>query len=443
MPSPSLVSRLALVPLALLVAATVAPLAAQPVRLEAVVVDAESGDALPGATAQVAGTLRGDAADSDGRVELALDGLPAEVVVRFVGYLPSTLLFRPGDAEDGVIRRTVRLTVSPYELGEAVVSAEPPGETIWRRVLARKRQLAGFMGGYSAETYTRLLHLRDGWLDVRPTPIRLTESLSTLAWRPGSGLREEVVARRRRPEGGPFRWADVGPVPDVLFEDWLWLDGRRVMGPAHPDAFSAYSFRMGETLERDGVRLLELAVVPKRAGLLAGRIRVVETLWVVAEADLRAGQGPSGSAIQGFDAEHHWRYASIWSGNRFRDSLWLPVEYRREGSVDAGVPGYDVPLVRFRQLSRIGQHRLGARPSDVSTTRRFYSPGGVYSGADVYRLARASAPLDSLEALADSSALLGRVELKEMLKPQEGISISLFGISLSKALGFDVEGSDD
>lgn len=436
------VPRFRLAPLALLV--LVSPLAAQPVRFEARVVDADSGEPLPGATAQVEGLAGGDASDSDGNVMLTLDALPAEVIVRFVGYAPARLSLLASEVRDGVIRRVVRLSVAPYILGEVAVSAEPPGERIWRRVLARKRDLMGRMGGYSAEAYTRLLLLRDGRLDVRPTPIRITEQLSNLAWRPVVGLREEVVARRRRPDGGPFRWADTGPIPDMLFEDWLWLDGRRVMGPGHPDAISAYAFRLGETVEADGMRFLELAIIPRQQGLLAGRIRVVDSLWVVAEADLRAPFGPGGSAVQGFDAEHHWEYASIWAGNRLRDSLWLPTLYRREGRVDVGVPGYDLPLVRFRQTSRVGQHRLGARNADLTIQTRYRNPGAVYAGMDVYQLPRSRAPLDSLEALADSSALLGRVQLREMLKPQEGLTFTLFGVpAVTKVLGFDVEGSDD
>lgn len=406
--------------------------------------DSETGEPLPGATAQEEGTSGGDAADADGRVSLELEGLPAEVIVRFVGYAPARLSLRPSDASEGVVRRVVRLSVAPFLIGEAVVSAEPPGERIWRRVLARKRELSGYMGGYSAEAYTRLLHLRDGWLDLRPTPIRITEQSSNLAWRPRVGLREEVVSRRRRPDGGPFRWADTGPIPDVLFEDWLWLDGQRIMGPGHPDAIQNYAFRLGETVEEDGLRFLELAVVPRERGLLAGRIRVVDTLWVVAEAHLRAPFGASGTSVQGFDAEHHWEYGSIWAGDRLRDSVWLPTVYRREGRVDVGVPGYDVPLVRFRQYSAISLHRLGARRGDLTIRTRYRNPRGVYGGTDIYQFARSLAPLDSLESVADTSAALGRVRLGDMLRPQEGLQISFFGINaLRSLLGFSVEGSDD
>ncbi|OZC02547.1 carboxypeptidase-like regulatory domain-containing protein [Rubricoccus marinus] len=420
-----------------------APLAAQPVRFEAEIVDADDGTPLPGATAQVEGTDRGDASDASGRVVLTLETLPADVVVRFVGYASATLSLKPGDARDGVIRRVVRLSPAPYVMGEVAISAEPPGERIWRRVLARKATLARQIGSYSAEAYTRFLLVRDGRLDVRPVPIRLSESLSNLAWLPVSGLREEIVARRRRPDGGPFRWADQGPIPDLLFEDWLWLDGQRILGPGHPDAIRHYAFRLGETVEVDGMRMLDFAIVPRGPGLLAGRIRVVDSLWVVSEATLRASIGASGAAVQSFDAEHRWTYEPVWAGTALRDSLWLPAAYVREGRVDAGVLGMDFPAVRFRQRSQVSLHRVGGSGADVSTTQRFWSPAGVYGGNDPYRFARRSMPLDSLEVRADTSALLGRVELKEMLKPQEGIGIGIFGIQLGGLRGFSVEGEDD
>jgi hypothetical protein len=171
---------------------------------------------------------------------------------------------------------------------------------------------------------------------------------------------------------------------------------------------------------------------------------VVDSLFVVAEASLRAGDVPSGGAIQGFSAEHRWRYAPVWAGNAVRDSLWLPAEYWREGTVDAGVPGLDFPMVRFRQRSVVSLHRVGDGGTDVTWTQRYRSPRAVYNGLDVYLQARQGAPLDSLEAKANTSALLGEVALKEMLKPQEGFTLTLFGIpAVSKILGFDVEGRDD
>ncbi len=92
----------------------------------------------------------------------------------------------------------------------------------------------------------------------------------------------------------------------------------------------------------------------------------------------------------------------------------------------------------------MGLHRVGDAPAEVTWAQRFRSPAGVYGGRDAYIRARRALPLDSLEAKADTSALLGRVRLKDMLKPQEGLVLTIFGIpAVNKILGFDVEGKDD
>ena len=415
---------------------------AQPVRLDALLVDAETGAPLPGATVQVEGEATGDAADADGRAVLPLPGLPATVVARFVGYAPAVLTLGAGDARDGVVRRTIRLSVAPFVLGEVAVSAEPPGETIWRRVLARRARLAQSIGAYSAETYARLLLLRDARLDVRPTPIRISEALTNLTWTAQTGGREEVAARRRRPEGGPFRWADQGPTLDVYFETELAFDGRPVPSPTHPRALDYYEFRLGETVERDGLRFLDLAVIPRRGGLPSGRVRVVDTLWVVAEAELRADPVALGPTADLWEVTHRWTYGPVWSGPALRDSVWLPTRYEREGAVDAGIPGFNVPPVRFRQRSEVTRHAVGYRGAVPPMRRRLLAPAAVYGGAEVYADARRALPLDSLEAHADSAAWLAGRDLASLLPP-EGLTVA-FGVPLvSRALRISVEGKDD
>ena len=47
-----------------------------------------------------------------------------------------------------------------------------------------------------------------------------------------------VVARRRVPDGGPFRYAGLDAVPDLFFDDYVVLDGVRHPTPTHPDALA-------------------------------------------------------------------------------------------------------------------------------------------------------------------------------------------------------------
>lgn len=415
-------------------------------RLDATVLDAETGAPLPGATAQVLNEAGGAAADREGRLALDLPYVPATVVVRFVGYASAQVTIVPEDVTGGVARRTVRLSPAPTVLGEVTVTDEPPGEVLWRRVLARRAELAVRLGTYAAEGYSRFLLLRDGVTDVRPVPIGLEETLSNLSWSRGVGLREEVVARHRLPAGGPFRWARMGPLPDLYFEDVLSLDGRRIPSPTNPEALRDYAFRLGETLDADGRRYLDLAVIPRRSGLVGGRIRIVDTLLVIAEADLRYIPGRLSGAVDDFDASYRWSYASVWTDAALRDSVWLPRTFEREGYVTVNLPGNRIPTVRFRQRTHLDVVVPRVPGQAARLGQRYRNPRAVYEGRDVYRVGRSTTPLDSLEVAADESDRLRRASLGDLLKPQEGIgfSIGLPGLSgLSRRLGADVEGEDD
>ena len=416
---------------------------AQAARLEVTVRDADTGAALPGATGQVLGQAGGATADLDGRLTLDLQSLPDTVVVRFVGYAGAQVVVTAADVRGGVVRRDVRLSPAPYVLGEVTVTGEPPGEVLWRRLLARRQRLAAGLGAYAAEGYARFLLTRDGVTDVRPVPILLTEAVSNLAWTADAGLREEVVARRRRPDGGPFRWARVGPLADLYFEDVLTLDGRAYPSPTGPDALDHYAFRLGETQEADGLRTLDVAVVPRRGGLLAGRIRVADTLLVIVEADLRADLGGRLGPVDNYDASYRWTYAPAWSGPALRDSVWLPRRFDREGSVTVNLPGNRVPRVRFRQTTILDLVVPGSRGEADRMSRRYRNPRGVYSGYEAFRAGRNALPLDSLEAVAFDSETVRQSRLADLLKRQEGIGISIFGGALGGLVGLDVEGEDD
>jgi hypothetical protein len=432
--------RLLLAALVLLGAAAGA--AAQTATLEATILDAETGTPLPGATAQVMGTIRGASADGEGRLRLDLPALPDTVLVRYVGYAPAQIVIAAADARDGRVVRTIRLSPSALSLGVVTVTAEEPGEVLWRRVLARKAALRARVGTYYAEGVTRLLLRRDGPLDVRPVPIRLEESLSNLSWTASGGLREEVVARRRRPEGAPFRWARLGPVPDLFFEDDLPLDGRSVPSPTHPRALDFYEFRLGETVEAGGRRYLDVAVIPRSGGLVAGSIRVVDSLFVIASADLRADPGPQGAPVTDFEASYRWTFSPATGDALLRDSLWMPATFEREGFVTVGMPGMRVPTVRFRQRSALTLRAPRVYVAAETNGLRYRNRRDVYKGADAFRAARFDLRLDALEVAADTLGRLREATLRELLPPQS-FTFSMGIPGFNRAIGMDLDGQDD
>ena len=395
--------------------AQVRPGAPPPVVFQGLAVDAETGEPLPGATAQRPRQMGGTSADRQGRFQIALGALPDTVVVRFVGYAAAQVVVASPPAG----RQTVRLSPAPYLLGEVTVSAEPPGERLWRRVLARRAELAPRVDAWQGEGYSRLLLERRGQLERFKRPVRLAESLSNVAWRRGASVREDVVARRRVPDGRPYRYADAVGVVDPYWDPEIELGGRRVPGPAHPDALEHYAFRLGETVEAGGRRYLDLAVIPRRGGLPRGRIRVVDSLLVVAEAELRLDPFRAGATVPLYQEAVTVRYAPAPGRPALADSAWVPFALDRHGQVDVETAGVRLPTVFFTQTTRLYHRALGAAALiDDWRPPRYRSPGGVFGAPDLFAFGRDYAPLTEAERRADAE--LGPYSLAELL-PREGI----------------------
>ena len=235
-----------------------------------------------------------------------------------------------------------------------------------------------------------------------------------------------------------------GPLTDLYLEDALLLDGRVYPSPTRADALQNYAFRLGETVEADGRRYLDLAVLPRRGGLLSGRIRIVDTLLVIAEADLRVEPGGRGGPRRRLRrVATDGRYAPVWSGDALADSVWLPRRFDREGQVTVNLPGNRVPRVRFRQTTILDLVVPGIRGQVAGLGRRYYNPRDVYAGYEIFRAGRSLMPLDSLETVAYESEMVRRASLADLLRRQEGIGFSLFGASLGGLIGADVEGEDE
>lgn len=370
---------------------------AQPTRLDLLVVDAETEAPLPGATAQIVGTSRGAVADAEGRLHLTLDRLPARVEIRFVGYVPEQ--FEVGTEDEA--RRTVALMPDRVLLDGLEVTGENAAVGIMRRVLIGKARLRRSLRAYAAEAYTRFTVERQGRWEVEPLLVRLTEALSNVYWRAAAGGREEVVARRRRPEGKPFAYAGPEAVPDFFFADEVQLDGQTLPTPTHPDALDLYDFKIGGVTEEAGRRLIDIAVLPTRRELLVGRVRVVDSLFVLADADLRLADPSRGGVITDYEATYRVTFTPL------TDSLWLPERFERAGYVEVGATGTRLPRLRFHQTTWLYRFAPG-RPGPASLWQspdRYYAPAALYAGDEVYREPRERWPLAD-----DERAALPRLE---------------------------------
>ncbi len=310
------------------------------------VVDAQSGEPLPTATVQVVGMTLGATTNADGAFRLYLREIPAGLQVRFIGYNSAILTV---DATTDM-PLDIRLEPVRYELDELVVVDEDPALNIMRRVIARKQEWRDSLGSYRAEGYTRFMLYR------RNDLVQMREHISEAYWQSDRGAVEFVRAERRTPEGSNnFRFAGPTYVPN-FYDDNVRLMGMRFIGPTHPDALDAYTFRLGDRRMVDSSLVYVIYASPKNrfASTFVGRLTVLAEEYVLMDVFLR----PSWFAtlpppIISRRAHYEQHFAPTPEGFR------VPIDLTVEGSVSFGRLGVQYPTARYRQASRLAYHVAG------------------------------------------------------------------------------------
>ncbi|MEM7789079.1 MAG: carboxypeptidase regulatory-like domain-containing protein, partial [Bacteroidota bacterium] len=318
------------------------------------VTDAETGQPLVGANVAVLdarGAVTGGAStNADGRFALRT-ALPARLAVRFIGY-ETARLTAEGDAD-----LEVALRPQAGVLGEVVVRpGEDPAVALMRRVIARAEAQREAVGAYAVTTYGR-----NTIRDAEGAVVAVTEAAGEAFWSPAEGWREVVVAERETPNvAGGRGAADVTRrLVDLRAPD-IAAAGHRLLGPAHPDALSAYRFAITGERSLDGRRVVEVALEPRRgtASAFVGTLLVLDATADILSADLRPGPAflfPPPLDITG--ARYRQQFVPVAADS----SLWLPADLRSEVYVglrlDLLLTAEPVTVERTVQLT---DYRLGA-----------------------------------------------------------------------------------
>ncbi len=349
--------RLLLVLSTLLLLAGVGPTAAQDAAktLRGRVVDAETGEPLPQATLRIADTYQGTITNDDGRYTLALDSLPATVVVRYVGY-GST---RRRITTDTSPRQSFRLAPTTVEMDEVVVTgSRTPGESIMRRVIERKQEWWPELKSYSVEAYNRFTLASD------TTIAGITESRTTAFWDAERGTREVVRAQRGTANLQPFAEGALPAATSVLnlYRDNVEVLGNRLVGVTHPEALDYYDFTLDTTRAIDGQRAFRIRVEPasRLSSTFRGTVTVLDSTYALLEARLRPTAALSTSRVlKGVEVTFEQQFSN------FGGQYWLPVDFRARRRLDVQVSALiSFSDVSIRQVSRLSDYRINAPVPD-------------------------------------------------------------------------------
>ena len=326
-----------------LLLALLKPLHAQ--TIQGVVTDEATGESLPSATVLYENTFRGTIANLDGVFSIEVDGFPAVLLVRYIGYESERIVLnsQPDDT------LSVLLSPSVTELDEIVVTDQDPGLSIMERVIARKQIWRENLNTYQVDAFTRQVLRNDTSI------VSITESGTRSFWDDDQGHREVQLYRRQTTNiGADQNFAGVRFLPN-FYDDNITVAGFEMVGITHPDALDYYDFELLETTQIDNEPVYVINVIPARRlqPLFAGTAYVHGGKYALLEVDLKPNRVVSfPPPIKEFNLSYRQQYRD------FNEDIWLPVDMRIKGTVLIEMVGLRFPQINFSQTSRLSEYEV-------------------------------------------------------------------------------------
>ena len=355
---------------------TVPAVHAQPWLVRGTVTDAATGQPLPAATVQLAGTYRGTIANDEGEYSLKVQQLPATLKVSYIGYVSQDrVLTTPVERVD------FALTPVPFLFDPIVVTAETSAEGIMRQVIRRKQAWRPSLASYQAQAYTRRV------LENEEGIVRIGELASKIYWEREQGLRE-VVKSRRVTQNLDSHEGYTSALEGFtnFYDDDIPFISHTLIGPTHPDALKHYRFRLIGQRYLDDKVVFDISVEPKNKlqAAFVGRVAVLDEDFALLEVELAPSRATTTSAIP-LPLIEHMDFAYQQQFRGFAGGVWLPVDYRASMAIKIGMVGLHFPAIKYNVVTRLSDYQVNV---DM--------PDSLYASEEVLRV-------DSLAVAQDSS----------------------------------------
>ncbi len=386
-----------------LLSAVAWPAAAQ-VRVGGAVADAETDALLSGAHVFTEDMAYGAVTNAEGRFALELPALPDVLVVQHLGYAPRAVPVPPDEAESLVIRLTP--VVIPLE--EALVSGEGFASGLMEQVIRRKQRMFADISSLHMVGQTRMT------LERGDRIVHLSDTAFDLLWLYGDAGQAGRAPRDSRAAVSAVsrtgEWDEELPLPaphDVanLYEDFVTVQGQRMIGPTHPDALKHYVFRMAaeRTLGDSTIYDLNVSPIGEEEAAFIGQISILDEEFVLLEARLFPARH-----VVFPDPTFGWNVRYVQHFREVASGFWAPVNLDMEGALRVAVNARRVRAVPFRRRTLLIRHRIDVPEEQfASTTTPWRDPAFRYGQALMPMTAR------ELDALADLRA--ARLTLGEAL----------------------------
>jgi len=314
--------------------------------LSGTVHDELSGEPLPGASVQVAGTYSGTISNSEGVFQLRVEEDSVTLIVRFIGFVTKEVTARRGGA-----RVEVTLSPSSLTMPEIVITGEDPAIRIMRRVIEEKQRWRENLETYTVNAYNRFRMENDTGI------VSIWESGTKAFWDRERGMREISLWQEQTDNMEIDAFLPAALFVANLYDDDLDIAGHSLMGVTHPDALSKYRFRLVRIESSPGESdVFVIDAEPKQATFSGfhGTIRVQDDSYAMLSADLTPGASfVFPPPIQDLRATYRQQFAPYAAGT------WLPVDLQTRMEMKVGIERIlSFPVFRINQLSRLSDFEI-------------------------------------------------------------------------------------
>ena len=307
--------------------------------------DAKTGESLPAANLQIEGTYHGTISNQDGDFTLLIDKIPSNILISYIGYESKKVRI------DAVSPEKIRIRLTPiiFEADPIVVIAEDPAMAIMREVIRRKIEWRAKLKTYQAKAYSRLIFENDSGI------VSIAESLSETFWDKEKGSREVIKSKRQTNNLTDNQNFAVASFIPNFYDDDIDIAGFKAIGPTHPDALDYYLFELVNERRIDKKKVYDIKVIPdsKLQPMFHGMLSVLDEDFALLNVDLV----PSESIrFPYFIQELNLHYKQQF--NNYASDFWLPVDYRVEGNIKAGMTGLQFPRIIYKRITALTDYAI-------------------------------------------------------------------------------------
>ena len=377
------------------------------VRIGGTVLDEQTETPLSGAHVFTEDMAQGAITNAEGRFFLELPAFPEAIVVQHLGYAPRVFPVSPEAAESLVIR----LTPIVIPLEEVLVSGEGFASGLMEQVIRRKQRMFADVSSLRMVGQTRLV------LEGDERIVHLGDTAFDLLWLYGEAEPTDRTHHASRAEVSAVSrtgaWDEELPLPaphDVanLYEDFVTVQGQRMIGPTHPDALEHYVFRVAAERMLGDRTIYDLNVSPigEEEAAFIGQISVMDEEFVLLEARLFPARH-----VVFPDPTSGWSVRYVQHFREVAAGFWAPVNLDMEGTLRAAVDTQRLRTVAFSRRTLLAGHRTNIPEEQLtSVTTPWSDPDFRYGQVLMPMTAR------ELDAIGDLRA--ANLTLSEAFPPE-------------------------